>query len=263
MNSASLVDALQPAHWPTIALVSARAVGLIMVAPLWSFAAIPPLLRGAIAMLLTLAVLPSVATVPDSGALVVALPAELLLGVALGLTAAVFLHGVTIAAEVLSLQMGLSLGAALAPGSDLGAPGIGELTMLMSLAIYVTVGGHLALAEAFAQSLVAIPAGSALHVAGGGQAAVALAGTAFDVGVRAAAPAMVALLVTNIALALMSRAVPQLNAMMVAIPVTIGVGLLAIGTALPTLAGWMAGWATSLGSAADQMTRAFRPLPVP
>jgi flagellar biosynthetic protein FliR len=255
----SLVSALQPISWPTLALVSARAAGLVLIAPLWSLAAIPPSIRGAIAMLLAFAVLPSVTPVADGDLLIIAAAGELLVGLAIGLSGAVLAHGMAIAAEVVSLQMGLSLGAAISPGSDLGTGGIGELKMLLTLVIYATIGGHLALVEAFARSFDSIPAGAAPNLIEGGRAAVALAGTVFDVAIRAAAPAMVALLVTNLALALLSRAVPQLNAMMVAIPVTICVGILALGAALPSLAEWIAGEAAGAGAKADHLIRAFAP----
>lgn len=255
----TLVDALQPIHWPTLAMVSARAAGLVLIAPLWSLSALPASLRGALAMLLAAAVLPAVTPVTDSGLLILSMGSELLIGIALGLVGAVFTHGVAIAAEVVSLQMGLSLGAAINPAADLGTGGISEAKMLLTLAVYATVGGHQQLAEAFARSFDMIPPGAAADVITGGKAVVALAGTAFDVGVRAAAPAMAALLITNLALALLSRAVPQLNTMMVAIPVTVAVGLLALGAALPSLAAWIAGWASSLGGQADLITRALAP----
>jgi|KBSSwiStaDraftv2_1062776.scaffolds.fasta_scaffold16178_5 flagellar biosynthesis protein FliR len=258
MMSASLIDALQPIRWPTLALVSARTAGLVMVAPLWSLSAIPASLRGGIAMLLAFVILPSVPTAldPADGTLVLAAGGELLVGLALGLSAAVFTHGLTVAAEVVSLQMGLSLGAALNPAADLGSPGIGELKMLLGLAVYTGLGGHLMLVSALARSFESLPPGTAPDLAGG-SAVVALLGTVFDVAIRAAAPAMVALLLANIALALLNRAVPQLNTMMVAMPVTIAVGLLALGASLPTLTGWAAGWTSGIGARADLVIRSF------
>ena len=53
---------------------------------------------------------------------------------------------------------------------------------------------------------------------------------------------MVALLLTNVALGILSRAVPQLNAMMVSFPLSIGVGLLMFSVSLPIVASVVAGW---------------------
>ena len=43
---------------------------------------------------------------------------------------------------------------------------------------------------------------------------------------------ILALLVSNVALAILGRAVPQLNVMMVSFPITIGVGLIMLGASL-------------------------------
>ncbi len=265
MTEPSLIDALRPVNWHTFALASARAGGLVMVAPLWSMPAIPATLRGALAILLALAVLPALpaAAEPTTLSAGFVLAGEVLVGLALGLTAAVFLHGMAVAAEVIGLQMGLSLGAAFDPASGMGSPGIGSLTFLLAMAVYTAAGGHLLLAAGFARSFAVLPPGAVPNLDGGGRAVLALAGTVFDVGVRAAAPAMAALLVANLALALLNRAVPQLNTMMVAIPVTVGLGLLVLGAALPTLAAWIAGWVGGLGDAADTMATTLAPAAAP
>ncbi len=260
MSGPSLVEALQPMHWPTFAFVSARVAGMVSVAPLWSMTVVPGKLRGAIAVVLTLALLPLVPPVDipiDVGTMVVPLATELLLGLAIGLSAAFFLYGVSVAAEVVSLQMGLSLGAAIGGMTDVGSPGIGQLKGQFTLVVYLAVGGHLVLLTGLARSVLAIPPGSEIDLAQGGIALVGLAGSVFTTAVQVAAPMMVALLVTNLALAVLNRAVPQLNTMMVAVPVTVAVGLVTIGATLPLLGGFVADWAVGLGAGSDAVIRAF------
>ena len=259
----ALVNALQPVHWPLLILVSARVVGVMLIAPVWSLPTIPATLRGAMAVIATLAILPGVpdtALTQDTGGMVVLFASEMLLGAAIGLTSAVFLAGVAVAAEVISLQMGLSLGAALGGTSGMGTPGVGQLEGQFALVVYVTVGGHLALLTALARSFHAIPPGGPLAISNGGRALLALGGTVFTVGVQVAAPMMVALLVANIGLAVLNRAVPQLNTMMVAVPITVGIGLVAMGATLPYALDVVGRWAASAGLNADAMTRAFTPL---
>ena len=109
---------------------------LARIGPIWSLSAIPARIRGAIAVMLTLTLLPLIpdAALPTEAAgLVGPLAGELLLGTVIGLGAVVFVHGVTIAAEVIALQMGLSLGAALGGTEDMGDPGIGQLEVRFAL----------------------------------------------------------------------------------------------------------------------------------
>ena len=66
---------------------------------------------------------------------------------------------------------------------------------------------------------------------------------------------MVSLLLANLALAILTRAVPQLNAIMVSFPLTIGLGLLMIGVSMPIIAsaihGWIQDLPTSVGVVID------------
>lgn len=264
MTGPGLVEVLAPGGWPMLAMVSARVGGLMLIAPLWSMPLIPGRIRSGIALLLTLVLLPLVppTTLPDTvGGLVGPFVIELLLGLAIGLTAAVFMAGIAVAAEVSSLQMGLSMGAAISPLTEFATPGVGELKGYLAMAIYVTLGGHLALLAGLAHSLITLPPGSAVAVEPGIRGLLGLAGSVFTTAVRAAGPIMVAMLITNVALAVLNKAMPQLNTMMVAIPVTAAVGLVVLGASLPVTGAWIAGWTSGLEGLSGRSLDAFLPLP--
>src|SRR5262249_52877383 len=61
-------------------------------------------------------------------------------------------------------------------------------------------------------------------------------GRVFASGLLLALPAVVALLICNVALGILTRAAPQLNLFAVGFPVTILVGWLVLSLSLPTLA---------------------------
>lgn len=261
--NAAVLEFLAPIQWPMFALVSARVIGLMLTAPLWSMQAISARIRGAAAVVITLLLMPKVVASPlamDGGLPILALVAEFLLGVAMGLTAAFFLHGLTVAAEVISLQMGLSLGVALGGMSDVGTPGIGQLYGQTALVIFAALGGHLLLVTGLAQSLEVLPPGSAMDAQRGGTHLLAMAGSVFVTAVRVAAPVMVVLLVTNLALALLNRAVPQLNTMMVAVPITVVVGLVALGATLLLFGGEVSRWVHAVDDGMGALVRSLRPL---
>ncbi len=258
----ALAEILRPVNWPAFALVSTRVAGVMLVAPLWSLSAIPGRIRGAMAVAITLALLPASQAADfaiDAPTIIVPMLTELLLGFAIGFSAAVFLYGVTIAAEVLSLQMGLSLGAALGASADFGTPGIGQLKGYFVLAVFASLGGHLAMVSAVAGSLQMIPPGGAVDFASGLSGLIGVGGTVFVTAVQIAAPVMVVLLITNIALAVLNRAVPQLNTMMVAVPVTVGVGLIALGAALPFAVPFVSSWAAGSTDRAVGVIELFTP----
>jgi flagellar biosynthesis protein FliR len=254
---------MAPGRWPAFVLVSARLSGLMMIAPLWSMTNLPRLARAAITVLLSVMLLPSVPalTLPDQVlALPLPLAMELIVGLVIGLTAAILVQGVALAGEVVSLQMGLSLAPQLAPIPDLQVSGVGLILSNLVLLIYVGIGGHLMLLRGLADSLQTLPPGLPMDLAGGRDAALAV-GALFRCGVSAAAPMIVALLLAEMTIALLSRAVPQINAMMISFPIAIGVGLIMTGAALPFLATSIEGWVHQLPGSVDALVGALRTVP--
>jgi flagellar biosynthetic protein FliR len=264
MSGASFLDMVGPQYWPGFAMLSARVSGLLLVAPVWSMRAIPRTVRGAFAVVLTVSLLP---TVPETVApqellaLPIAMGSELLFGLAIGLAAGLFVYAVQVAAEVIAVQMGLSIASILSPTSTGGPPGMAELQNLMALAVYVTLDGHLLLLVGLSSSLHTIRLGVSADVVTGGTALVAIAGGLFSSAVRVAAPVMVALVLTNMALGITGKAVPQLNVLMLAFPITIGVGLLVFGAALPFLASLFTEWVENIPIMIESLAAAFAPVP--
>jgi flagellar biosynthetic protein FliR len=227
-------------------------------------AGVPKSVRGGVVILFTLALLPTVQETrlpPDYIGLVLPLATELMLGLAIGLVGAVFMAGVGLAGEVAGMQMGLNLGPSLSPMAEASVTGVGELKNLLAMTIYVTLGGHVILLTGVAESLQVIPPGAAVDMGQGGRSIVALSGTVFLVAVRVVAPIMVALLLANFGLAILSRAVPQLNAMAVAFPITIGLGFLMFGASLPYTGSYIGQWAGGIHGSVSRVVQSFA-LPV-
>jgi flagellar biosynthesis protein FliR len=258
-----ITEIMSPRNWPTFVFVSARLTGLIMAAPLWSMSTWPRSARGAAVVLLAILLLPgSPKTVLSERMLdlPIALAMEILVGIVIGMSAAVIVQGIGTAGEVLSMQMGLALGPVLAPLPELQVHGIGQLKSFLALLIYTSAGGHLILLKGLSDSLHSLPPGMPMSCDNGARAGVMLLSTMYSTAIRAAAPVMVSLLLTNLALAIMTRAVPQLNVMMVALPITIGIGLVMVGASLPFVAAALQGWMSDLPAAIRSLVDNFRPL---
>jgi flagellar biosynthetic protein FliR len=266
MNAPGLLDLVGIQDWPAFVLVSARISGLFLAAPLWSMAGLPRSVRAAAAVVLSVILLPSIGPVrplpDDMLASSVVLGGETLLGIAIGLTGAMILAGISLAGEVTSLQMGLSLGQALGSLPEGTTVGVGQLQGYFALTVYLSLGGHVTLYEGLAASFRAIPPGQAALGTLGGREVVELAATVFSGAIRVAAPMTVALLLANLALAILGKAVPQLNVMMISFPVTISIGLVMLGASLPFLASFLSGTIDGLPAQVGQAIQAFTPPPV-
>lgn len=262
-------DLLAPDRWPIFVLITARVVGVMMVAPLWSMSAIPRNVRVGLALVLSAALMPigsaAATDVFRVGYLPLQMGAELLLGMVIGLAASLFVHGVAIAGEIVSVQMGLAIAAALAPGVGFSGPGVGTIKNLLVLGTYLTFGGHLILIGGMAESVRVIPPGVPLALGSGAPGLTALIGTVFVSAVKVAAPLMAAMMLANTVMGILSKAVPQINTLMVAFPITIWLGLVVLLATLPVLAGVARNWVLGLPGALDgviQLLTPTAPLPV-
>jgi len=161
---------------------------------------------------------------------------ESLVGVALGLTMNVVFAAVEFAGSLLDVQIGLSIASIVTPGI------IGPVTLLSNLEYllftlwFLAVNGHYAIITAILQSFRMVPLGTA-HLSGP-ITYVMLRATSdlFVLGVQMAAPVMLALFITNVSMAVASKAVPQLNVFAVGLPVSLFVGFAVLSGILPDLA---------------------------
>jgi flagellar biosynthesis protein FliR len=227
---------------------------------------LPRTARAAITVIITVLLLPSAPPVhigPEVLDIPLPMAMELVIGIAIGLTAAVIVQAASLAGEIISIQTGLSLGPALLPQLDLQGSALAQIPTTLAILVYVTVGGHITMLEGLAESLCRVPPGSTAAFAMGLPTVTALMEGLFLTAVKIAAPVMVTLLLVNLALAVLSRAVPQLNALMVSFPITIAVGLLMLGVTVHITAGSMAGWFGELPNKIDGVISAFQPVAVP
>jgi flagellar biosynthetic protein FliR len=200
----------------TFVLVLARVGGLVATAPIFGTKAAPMQARAVLAVAMALIVTPLQSASPavDLGQL---LPFaklvlnETLLGVLLGMGVMILLSGVELTGQIVA-QMG---GTAIADGFDLNfdenAPVYSQMFYFLTLTMFVLLDGHRLLVEALLDTYAWLPPGKAALGDSLVEALTTLLGHSFALGVRAAAPAITALLLATIVLGLISRTVPQIN----------------------------------------------------
>ncbi len=102
--------------------------------------------------------------------------------------------------------------------------------------IYLATNLHLVLIATLVDSFETLPiVASPLGLSGIAQIP-AWGGRIFSAGVQLALPMIAALLLTNIALGILTRAAPQLNLFGIGFPITIGVGFIMLALTLPYMA---------------------------
>jgi flagellar biosynthetic protein FliR len=229
-------------------LLSTRLSGLLLVAPVFSSRAIPMKVRTGILLLLTAVLLPSaVAAAQGQGGAFprvgpATLGAEVILGMSLGLGAAVFVAAAESAGDMLAVQMGLSGANVLNPVSGTQMPIVGQFLGLFVMALLLASGGHLAILEVLTASLRVFPPGSPMDLQAGISASVGAMAHQFVLGLRFAAPVVAAMMIGNAALGVTAKTVPQLNVLMMAFPLQIAIGLLTLALSLSLIAAFFGDW---------------------
>ena len=226
------------------ALAFARAAGLAWTAPGLATPGLGARFRLLLAGLLALILVPIVRSDASAGsmswmAIGAACAGEVLVGAALGWSAALVVAGARQAGELVGAQAGLSAAALFDPEAGDELSPLGHLYGLVALGVFLSLDGPLALVRALVESYRLIPPGG-----GGGaltERAAALAfgrvGQALALALRAAAPAAMALALAGVALGLLGRAAPSLQLVALAMPVRAALGLFLVLLGLATLAG--------------------------
>lgn len=256
MTLAPSFDLFAPGSAPVLVLFGARVSGLALVAPVFSARTVPVMLRTAIVVLLAVLLQPvAMSYLPMAPALTpTTLLSETVVGFAIGMGAAIFVGAAEAAGELLAVQIGLSGAAVVDPLTQTQGPALGQFLNLYTVALLLALDAHLVMLDALAASLRHVPVGSAIDVQAGIASLVSLGSTLFALGLRFAGPVVALVLIGNVALAVLSRAAPQLNILSLAFPVQIGLGLFAFGAAIPMIALWFQGWA---GTYDGVLTRLF------
>ena len=221
--------------WPL-----SRILGLIAAAPLFGNAAVPASVKVTLGALLAMIIAPTVPALPAADPLSLAglliLTQEMLVGLAMGFSIRIVFAAIEMAGEISSLTMGLGFASFFDPQTKGRSSAISQFLTMLATLMFLTVNGHLVLLAALAESFVSLPI-SASPISGGGfQQLAAWGAEIFRSGVQISLPIVAALLLTNVALGILTRAAPQLNIFGIGFPVTLGVGLLVLAMVLPYFA---------------------------
>ena len=218
----------------------ARILGLLATAPPFSNAAMPVRIRLALGLAITLALAPALPNfptiVPGSGAGLMLLAQQMLIGLTMGFAMRLAVAVVDFAGEAISLQMGLGFATFYDPDNTSQTPVVSEFLSLLALLILFSINGHLMILATLAQSFYALPVGGISLGAGTWSNMAHAGGIIFATGLLLALPVVCAMLITNIVLGVLTRAAPQLNLFAVGFPLTLIGGFVVLILSLGYLA---------------------------
>ena len=242
-----IVSALGQGWVATVLLLTVRIAAVLLLTPVLYAVSMPPLVRVAIVVALACVVsLPFGHTSPaapqDIGALVSAILREAGIGATLGLGILMAFAGFSLAGRLVDLQVGFGLAQVFDPLTRSHLPILSAVFGLFAAIFFFLVDGHHALMRGVAYSVERFPVGQEWAGTAAAEPMVRQVAGLFSLGFALAAPIVLSLLLVEFALGVVSRNLPQMNMLVMGIPVKILVGLLALSV-----------WATSFQGPASRL----------
>jgi len=234
LTSAEINTWIAALLWPL-----SRILGLIAAAPLFGNAGVPLRVKVLLGVFLALVIAPLVpalpAVDPTSWAGLLILVKEMIIGLAMGFAMRLVFAAVEYAGEVASQTMGLGFAVFFDPSTRGRSSAVSQFMALVATMAFLAVNGHLVLLEALAESFITMPITETPFSSNAALELVRWGGRIFSAGLQIAMPIIAALLITQVALGILTRAAPQLNIFGIGFPITLGVGFLTLSLAMPYL----------------------------
>ena len=234
------VFSVSPEWSANFLLVLARLSAAVATAPLIGAHNVPAQTKIGLAVLLSLMVVPlasqHLAEVPTSiYAFSAAVGSEAMIGLVMGIGISLVFSALEMGASLVSVQMGFGLGAVFDPFTGVQTGAIEQFYKIFVTLIFFSINGHYLVIRGLLHTFEVVPPGAADISLIAGEKIVPFFVALFSAAVQIALPVMGALLLTDLALALVGRTVPQLNILVVGFPVKIGVGLLVLAASIPVM----------------------------
>ncbi|WP_092008112.1 flagellar biosynthetic protein FliR [Polaromonas sp. OV174] len=210
--------------WPFV-----RMLALVSTAPIFSEGAVPRSAKVGLAVLLTIAIAPTLGPMPSAAPVSAAgiwiLIQQILIGTVMGFSMRMVFAMVQAAGEYAGLQMGLSFASFFDPTSGGNTMVLARLLNVIAMLIFLAIDGHLLLIGTLAESFHSLPIADAPLAASGWFLLVSAGSQIFTGGLMLALPLIATLLTLNLAMGILNRVSPQFSIFAVGFPITLLAGL--------------------------------------
>jgi flagellar biosynthetic protein FliR len=231
-----------PALAATFMLVFARVGSMMMLMPGFGESNIPVRIKLAIALLLTLIILPLhrnayQVDLTSISALGVLMVHEIVIGIVLGATARVTLSALAVAGSVIAQQLGLGFVTAVDPTQGQQGVLIGNFLSILGMTLLFATDSHHLVIAALNESYRIFSPGEVMPSGDVAALATRAFATAFKIGLQLSAPFLVFGLVFNIGLGVLARLMPAMQVYFVGVPLSIMIGFVIFGLVLAGMMG--------------------------
>ena len=227
-------------------LVLFRVGAILFFVPILGDKQVPPQVRAGLALVIAVCLFPTVdhsriVIPPHIFIFAVALVTEVMLGITLGLLTRMLYGAVQLAGRLMGIQMGFGMVNVMDPITGVQVSIISHFQEIILTLVFLSINAHHYFIEALAATFQIIPP-LGISLPGTLQEIVITAGAhMFYLSVKIAAPVMITITLTYLAMGVISKTVPQMNILIVGLPVTISLGLIMLMLTVPVLISFLQG----------------------
>ena len=233
-TEADVLGWVTPILWPFV-----RVLALFSALPVIGQAGVPMRVRVGLAFLIAFCAQASMPAIPvvalDSGAGVLVVLQQVLIGLSLGFAVKIVFVAVQYAGEIIGLQMGLNFAAFFNPMSGGQETAVSRFFGISVSWLFIVSGGHLLVIAAVVQSFNAFPVSGDPFAFLREVEPQRWGAEIFSLGLWIALPLVAMLLFTNLVLGVIARVAQQMNIFAIGFPITLGVGLVGVLLTLPLM----------------------------
>lgn len=235
-SEAQLQQWIAELFWPFV-----RIGAMLMAAPIFSIRQVPVRWRVLLAVLITILVQPLLPPVPvvdilGADGFLVALQ-QVGIGALMGFILQLAFNALIFGGQVMAYSMGLGFAHMMDPTNGVQVPVISQYWLILAMMAFLLSNGHLVLLAGVAQSFEILPIAVDGLTRAGIWSLIAWSSQIFAAGLVMAFPIIIALLLVNIGMGVVSRAAPQLNIFAIGFPITLMMGFIVIWVTLPHVMG--------------------------
>jgi len=223
----------------TILIPLVRILGFVAIAPFFGNQAISMPIKVAMGILLAIMIAPAAPAMPTvdllslRGILIIA--EQMIIGLAIGLMMQVIFSAIEMAGQISGMTMGFGFATNYDPQSAGTTIVISQLMGILALLVFLSMNGHLIMIAGLLESFYAFPVTAEPRMIDGMTIAI-WGAKLFSIALQLSLPIVATLLITNLALGILTKSSPQLNIFGIGFPITLCVGFVVIMLMLPTMA---------------------------
>lgn len=210
-------------------LVLIRMTSIFVISPIFSRQSMPSYLKIGLALFCTFIITPTLGNINvDYYNIInftILIFKEFLIGIILGFISYLVFSSLLVAGQIIDVQVGFGMVNVLDPINNIQVPLLGNFLYLFAANILLITNGHHIFLSALVKSYVVVPIDSLVFTDILINNIINIFVESFVIGFKISMPIIAAVLLSEVALGILARTVPQMNVFIVGLPLKIIVGL--------------------------------------